>query len=812
MRNLIGRSAIVSALAGTALATTLATTIAATLASAAMAQTAGGGTATSAADGPVLEEIVVTAQKRSENLQNVPISVQAFSTKKLEQYNIANFSDYAKLLPSVSFQSTSPGFTTVYIRGIASGGDGNHSGPLPSVGIYLDEQPVTTINGALDVHVYDIERIEALAGPQGTLYGASSESGTVRIITNKPQIGVLKGGWDVEGNVVAGGFGGKAEGFVNVPLGSNVAARVVAFYQRDAGYIDNVPGTLTFPTSGITINNAGRVKTNANTNDTYGGRIALKIDLNDDWEILPSVVAQESRQSGSFSYDPTVGDLQVNRYYPDSNRDRWYQAALTVKGKIGNFDLTYAGSYVARNRDSVSDYSDYSFFYDTIYFNSPSFNFGSYYRNNAGQLINPSQITYGRDRFNKVSQEIRLASPQDNRLRGQIGLFYSRQGHNIRQEYRVEGLATALAVSGTNQDVWLTQQQRVDRDYAVFAEASFDILPNLTLNGGIRGYRYNNTLVGFFGYALDAPFGGSGESQCNGRPAVVAGSPCTNLSASPTSTRPREANGSGTTQKVNLTWKPVEDILFYGTYSTGFRPGGNNRRGTLPPYGADTLRNLEFGWKTTLFDRAVRWNGAVFFQNWNNFQFSFLGQNGLTQIANAARGTINGIESDISWAVTDHLTLTGSGAYIDGKLDENYCGTLGADGRPETTCATPRAPKGTRLPVTPKFNFNLTGRYETDIADGIGHIQAGVQHQSSTSSDLRIIENAILGDRAAYTTFDLAVGYKKAGWTAEIFARNIADERGDAFRTTSCQPTTCSRVYVVPIQPRTVGIRIGQRF
>src|SRR6187551_1200352 len=156
---------------------------------------------------PGQDDIIVTAQKREENIQNVPISIQAIGTKKLDQLNIANFAEYSQLLPSVSFQALggTPGTNVVYMRGVASGGDGNHSGSLPSVGVYLDEQPVTTIGGNLDVHVYDIARIESLAGPQGTLYGASSEAGTIRIITNKPELGVTEGRIDGEINTVANG-------------------------------------------------------------------------------------------------------------------------------------------------------------------------------------------------------------------------------------------------------------------------------------------------------------------------------------------------------------------------------------------------------------------------------------------------------------------------------------------------------------------------------------------------------------------------------------------------------------------------------
>jgi iron complex outermembrane recepter protein len=191
--------------------------------------------------------IIVTAQKRSENIQAVPMSIQALGNQQLEEQNISNFQDYTRALPSISYQTLQPGTTNVYMRGVASGGDGNHSGSLPSVGVYLDEQPVTTIGGTLDVHIYDIARIEVLRGPQGTLYGASSEAGTIRIITNRPETSHLYGGVDGELNAVEhGSIGGSLEGFLNVPISDSAALRLVAWYQHDAGYIDNVPGTRAF--------------------------------------------------------------------------------------------------------------------------------------------------------------------------------------------------------------------------------------------------------------------------------------------------------------------------------------------------------------------------------------------------------------------------------------------------------------------------------------------------------------------------------------------------------------------------------------
>ncbi len=391
----------------------------------------GAALAQTAADTPAasdIDEIVVTAQKREESLQNVPISIQALGTRRLDQLGISNFNEYAQQLPSVSFQTTAPGVTNVYMRGVASGGDGNHSGSLPSVGVYLDEQPVTTIGGTLDVHVYDIARIESLAGPQGTLYGASSEAGTIRIITNKPELGAVSGRVDGEVNTVhSGGVGGKLEGVINLPLWDAAALRVVGFYQHDAGFIDNVPGTRSFlpQPGGITVNNAAFVERNFNDTDVWGGRAALKIDLDDNWTVTPTVLYQDQRTHGVYGYDPSVGDLKVQHFYPDYGKDRYIQGALTIEGKLGNWDITYAGAYLDRKRSSSSDYTDYAETYDSLYSSVGGVAGYFYFQNAAGQTIDSRQRVLGSDHFKKTSQEFRVASPQDERFRIVAGLSTS---------------------------------------------------------------------------------------------------------------------------------------------------------------------------------------------------------------------------------------------------------------------------------------------------------------------------------------------------------------------------------------------------
>ena len=745
-----------------------------------------------------LEEVVVTAQKRSENLQDVPVSIQALGEAKLEQLQVQNFTDYVKYLPSVSFQTTSPGFSNVYMRGVASGGDGNHSGPLPSVGIYLDEQPITTIQGALDIHIYDIARVEALAGPQGTLYGASSQAGTLRIITNKPTTAGFSAGYDIEGNVIDHGDPGYVlEGFVNQPLSDKVAVRLVGWAEHQGGFIDNVAGSRTYPTSGVTVSNGYRIKDNYNDVDVYGGRAALRVEAGDNWVITPSIMAQQEKVGGLFSYDPSVGDLKVAHYYPESSNDKWWQAAMTVEGQIANLDVVYAGSYLDRDVDTHQDYTDYSYFYDTLA------GYGAYWTDNAGNPVDPSQYITGHDAYSKVSHEIRVSTPQDKRFRVVGGLFYQRQTHGIYQNYQIDALGTDLSVPGYPHTIWLTQQKRVDRDSAAFGEAAFDITDKLTVTAGIRFFKADNSLKGFYGYGLGYS-SGTGEGACFTGP-EIEGSPCTNLD--------KRTKEKGNTPKVNLTYKVDEDKLVYVTYSEGFRPGGINRRGTLPPYKSDYLKNYEFGWKTTWADNRFRWNGAIFLEKWNGFQFALLGANGLTEIKNAGAAEIKGVETDFTFAVSHGFTINGSAAYTDAALTKNYCGFVDASGNPETDCPDPEAPDGTALPVTPKFKANVTARYEFDLNGYDAFVQGSAAGQTSNWTDLRILERGIIGKQSGYATADFSAGVGRDNWTFQAFLENAFDKRASLNRYAECAETVCgTQVYIVPNQPRTFGVKFGQKF
>jgi len=537
------------------------------------------------------------------------------------------------------------------------------------------------------------------------------------------------------------------------------------------------------------------VREDYNSVYTQGGRAALRVELDDNWVITPQVMGQVQKSNGSFSYDPKVGDLKVQRYYPESAKDKWYQAAMTIEGQVANLDVTYAGSFLKRNTETNSDYTDYSYFYDQV-------GYGFYWTDNAGNLVNPSQFIQGQDDYKKESHEIRIASPQDKTFRFVVGGFYQKQTHDIFQNYRIADIGSDISVPGYTGTIWLTKQQRIDRDRAVFGQAEYDITDKLTLTAGIRFFKAHNTLVGFYGYGKG--YGSTGEKACF-KAAVVSGSPCTNLD--------KGVKESGNVPKVTLTYKLDDDKLVYATYSKGFRPGGINRRSTLPPYQSDFLKNYEAGWKTTWLNNSFRWNGAVFMEDWSNFQFSILGANGLTEIKNANQARIKGIESDITWVPVQGLTINAAAAYTDAQLTANYCGFTDAAGNPVTTCASPQAPDGTSLPVTPKFKANLTARYDFNWGEWDNYVQGSVVGQSSTWTDLRLSDRATLGQQKGWETVDLSGGMEKDGLSIGFYIKNVFDKRASLDRTAQCAISVCgAQSYIVPNQPRTIGVKLGKAF
>ena len=490
----------------------------------------------------------------------------------------------------------------------------------------------------------------------------------------------------------------------------------------------------------------------------------------------------------------------------------------------------------------MNDYTDYADAYDAYYESYGGIRNYQYYFDNAGNPVDPRQYITGGNHFKKMSHELRVATPADKPFRVIAGAFYQRQANDILQEYRVDNLADNLSVNGRPGLIWLTKQKRIDRDYALFGEASFDITPQITLTGGGRYYKFNNTVFGFAGFGRNPAFiqGASGNpppnaagssktgvAQCfttSGDSLQIrsstaltrpypgwrsGGTPCINVGIFDNGkVKPKQSKDDGFTYRFNGTWKPRPGLMFYATWSKGFRPGGINRQPGLAPYNPDFLINYELGWKTSW--GPLRWNGAIYHQIWKKFQFSFLGENSLTVVQNGRDAKIDGAETDISY-VRGGLTLNAAAAYTDAKVKQNIC-AIASD--QTANCTDPgdeiTAPKGTRLPVTPKFKITGTARYAWDMGPGKAHVQAGVVHQGPARSALRVDDNLLTGKLPAYTLVDLFAGYDWNKYSFELFATNVFDKRDQLSRSVSC--SICTNIHIVPGRPRTIGLRAGMKF
>ena len=804
-----------------------------------------------AQENTTLGEVIVTAQKRSENLQDVPISLDSISNESIEQLNIQNFKSYTQYLPTVQTQQsmqTGGGYNLVYMRGVATGGDGQAITSQPSVGTYLDEQPITTIRGNLDVHLYDIARVEALAGPQGTLYGASSQAGTIRIITNKPDPSGFEAGYALEGNLVDSDEAGYVvEGFVNIPMGDTAALRLVGWAKHEPGWIDNVEATRIYPgnvadaADDITVTNTEFVEDNYNTSDIVGARAALQINLGENWTLTPSVMYQKSEQEGSWGDDvndfipEAAGKNKVAHFRDEFFDDEWYQAGLTIEGSISNFDVVYSGNYLNREDEGSTDYSDYSYFYDSLY---TSGFFADLFVDNDGTYLNRAHAYTADDYYTKVSHELRVSSPADKRVRGLLGVFYQKQYHDFHEEFGiVEGLADIMSMNflepGSQRFpgvVYLNSMDRTDYEEAVFGTLQFDITDTLELSVGGRFFDVENKVHGFFGFGLGfnpgrvpgsdpddiqptepgEPPGGSGAFLPEGASWSRNGewrcpsqedrkdAPCVNAD--------RNVTESDSVYRVNLSWKATDTSLLYATWSEGFRPGGINRNPAVPDYVPDILTNYELGWKSRWADDRLQFNGAIFLEEWDNIQVAFQGLNGITQVENGPEAEIKGTEMQVDWVASDNWRLSLAAAYYDSELTSDYIAIC--SGLP---CV--KAPVGTPLPVTAEFKGNAIARYMFPLGGFDAHVQGSLAYEGSRMSDLDIDDAAEFGEIPSNTFLDLAFGIENEKYAIELFVANVTDEDVPLFFDAECAPGVCgNQAYGVAARPRTFGIRFKHDF
>ncbi|MCR9194441.1 MAG: TonB-dependent receptor [Hyphomonas sp.] len=724
-----------------------------------------------------LQTVTVTAQKRTENLQDVPASLQVLGGSELDSQGVSNFEDYVALLPSVSFAGQGPGNSQVFMRGISSGGDGNKSGSSPSVAVYLDDQPVTSIGRVLDVHMYDIARVEAVAGPQGTLYGAGSQAGTLRIITNAPSSDGFEAGYDLSvGTTENGSESYSAEGFANIPLSDRAALRLVGWTSRDGGYIDNVAASTTFSFGGITVDNAPFVEEDFNTEDNYGARAALRIDLDENWTATAKIMRQSQKTNGVWDHDPDdIGDLEVARFFDDRGKDEFTQAGVTIEGEVGGLQLTYAGSYLDREVEYDVDYSAYAEYSAYI----PYYTCYSSGSLDASTCTDPRIQYDSDDTYKTMTHELRVQNDEANRLRFIAGLFYQEAEHDYLNIWHIPSIPAARSVNANpllsgypNDAYFVTDQLRTETETALFGEVSFDFSDRLTGTVGARFFETDSELEGAVG-------------------TLFSGSPLVDLSS----------GESGDVFKGNLSYNFTPDVLVYVTYSEGFRPGGNNRASTsnIPAvYRSDLITNYEAGWKTTFWDGRARWNGSVFHMDWDDIQItrfdpaeSFLG---LT--ANVGAAQSRGLETDFSILLAEGWQVNGAASWIDAELTEDYVRNL--------STGNVDAPSGTQLPDIPKFKLALTTRYDFQFAGFDAFAQGSYRFVGERYNDLFVSARQ---EQDAYSILNLSAGIDRETWGASLYVTNVTDERAELNRNAA---TFDERI--TTNRPRTIGVSLYQRF
>ena len=750
-----------------------------------------------------LGEVIVTATKRSERLQDVSESISAFDSNAIAMRGLQQIGDISKFVPGLSLAEREPGATTIVFRGVAS--SGIQYGAVSSSALYLDEQPITQSGRSPDPRFIDIERIEALRGPQGTLYGASSQSGTLRVITNKPDPSGFDAWAEAEVTQVQSGSNGyDVSAMVNVPLaGDRIALRLVGFSSEDAGFIDNVLSD----SQGGTFNNADVVDKDVNRVDTTGGRAAFRWDLTDDVDVTLGMIYQDTKAHGHGDLTPGAGDLRQVRFDNETLEDEWYQASLTLNASFSAADLVIAASYFDRKFDYHADASDYEFYFNQLaaYYNTLQYEFGG----------DPRGFATNHERVFITTVEARLQSNHDAESRWSWlgGVFYSREGGHTEFDSYVNGYPNTpsfqyfsdlqFAQTGTtlaDTDDWFLGRYDPELEQkAVFGEIGFDLTENFTITAGGRWFDYERK----FNLHQEAPQGFTGEIPDKG----------------PTLTEAEtKFNEDGSVYKLNLTYRFDPDHMVYATYSEGFRVGGANpvRPTSILPreFSSDELKNYELGAKTEWLNNRLRFNIAAYLMDWSDFAVQIEDpQEGVFQLGyvNLPSAEIPGFESELTFVVNDSWQIDATLGWNDAHVSKATLFTL-TDPDTGEVFEVPVS-DGARLPLTPDWSASLgiEWRPRGQLFNAQPFTRLDLAYIGEAVNNLEGIES-IVGQNDvitldAYETGDLRLGLEGEHWSTSLFVDNIWDERAETF---------LSNRWAVPRlsinQPRTYGLSFRYEF
>jgi outer membrane receptor protein involved in Fe transport len=762
------------------------------------------------------DEIFVTARKvGNEALQDIPASISAFDEAALKNQQITDFENFARFVPGLTFDDQSPGERRYTIRGVRAPGQ-------QQVGVYYDEVPLPGVQSSTsdsgsqtpDLKLYDMQRIEVLRGPQGTTFGANSQSGTVRYITKKPIQGEFEayGSGSIGQTQDADGGNWSAYGVVNLPFTQNLAGRFVVYDGTDAGYIDNRrcrPLDLSQP-----IGEGNRSCLNLeglNSVDTTGVRANLQWVPSENVTLDTLFWWQDRQLNGDNRYHPfdtykqrpgedngdkdnvadftffETGDFLVGDYAQTFKPDEQFIFGATLNWATGwGFDVTLAPSYYTRDFEYKFDSTWIITFLDNP-ITRPDLTFA---------------LTDQRQSLDQSSVELRFSSSDaDARLKWVGGFFYRKRDTEFQSFVPVineAGLtfdpgtpftipptdAIGAGIPGCHPCVFARFADKEIEEIAVFGDVTWNIFERLELGFGARWFETDFEEIGatVFQFAL---FGGN-----------------------PPTNPPNTVNidDDETPWRISLGWRVTDDITLYGLRSNGFRLGGTNNQGIVAVpqlYEADELTNYELGAKTQWLEGAVTWNTALFFQEFENIQVAGQDPTGAFGfIGNAGKAEINGIESEVFWSVTDNLDLTGQITYLwDKELTEDQVSSdVVAPGQ-----------DGDQLPRIPELTAAITAQYNYQLAiagwDGYLRLEGSYQDESETELRPDSPNNRL---QDSYSIVNARVGFRNDDWDLDIklFAENFLNEDADVFiGVGNGEPT-----YKYTNRPRTFGVEFVKGF
>lgn len=755
-----------------------------------------------------LQEVVVSARKREENLQDVPISIAVLTQKDLQNLGITRFDDYAIKVPSVSFNTIGPGTQVLFCRGVSDGSNGNYA-TTSATGFFLEDSSLSWFGVQPDLHLYDFQRIEVLNGPQGTTFGAGAMACAVRYILNKPDVSAFSAGADFDGGKIQRGQGDYIyEGFLNVPLvDGRLGVRLSGFSASQGGFIDNLLTTRTW-VNGAVSDNSPWARNNFNRQHQEGGRIALKGVLNEGWSATLSYDYQRQTAFGAWDEDlVNYGPRQVSRFGPEFLGYQARIGELHVDGDVGIADLVFASTYWSLPTRRWDEYSQYMENFAPSY--TPFFPNGAPAGSQEGFTC-ASDPAYGGTPFTgcnppvqfyeyhtnpeRWSDELRLESKPGGRFHWLGGLYWEKtRDKNYGSTYFMPGLnyngAAFLSQNGGSPiptlplGVWYGNPNRADYlQTTEFANFSFDVTSKLNVEAGVMHFHSDFTY-----YTAYASF------------SYQALTPTTS---------------TGSSNKVNsrlgVNYKLTDKVMLYADFGQGFRDGGTNAgdpascyaKGVPAEYIPDTLDNYEIGWKSTSLGDRLLWNGATYLMNWRDLQTSIYDANicpPSSFTANVGQARIYGVESNTDYKVNGNWTLQGALGYTDSHLIGSHY-----------TAFQPNV--GERLPFVAYFNYSANVRYQQPLGGKLrGYAQLDLAHKGDMWNDLHLAgSNGVPRTlQPAYTLLNLRFGLNPAAsqWLAELYVSNLTNKIAILYSN----PGNFDIRHTIN-EPRVYGVRLNYRF